>query len=62
MGLGCWYTYLYLTLSTQANNPIGAEEAAADMGMVAQGVDLSYTGVCNIWTGDLGSFPRKSVY
>ncbi|KAI6091898.1 hypothetical protein F4821DRAFT_225825 [Hypoxylon rubiginosum] len=32
----------------------GAEEAAADMGMVAQGVDLSYTGVCNIWTGDLG--------
>ncbi|KAI0180939.1 hypothetical protein GGR52DRAFT_583383 [Hypoxylon sp. FL1284] len=32
----------------------GAEEAASDMGMVAQGIDLSYMGVCNIWTGDLG--------
>ncbi|KAI1374582.1 hypothetical protein F4677DRAFT_425514 [Hypoxylon crocopeplum] len=32
----------------------GADEAASDMGMVAQGIDLSYTGVCNIWMGDLG--------
>ncbi|KAI2639562.1 hypothetical protein GGS26DRAFT_273716 [Hypomontagnella submonticulosa] len=32
----------------------GAETAASDMGMVAQGIDFSYLGVCNIWTGDLG--------
>ncbi|KAI4863032.1 hypothetical protein F4820DRAFT_390443 [Hypoxylon rubiginosum] len=32
----------------------GAEEAASDMGMVAQGIDLSYLGVYNIWIGDLG--------
>ncbi|KAI0841781.1 hypothetical protein F5Y06DRAFT_260410 [Hypoxylon sp. FL0890] len=32
----------------------GADEAASDMGMVAQGIDLSYVGVCNIWNGDLG--------
>ncbi|KAI1413737.1 hypothetical protein F5Y13DRAFT_28313 [Hypoxylon sp. FL1857] len=32
----------------------GADEAASDMGMVAQGIDLSYVGVCNVWNGDLG--------
>ncbi|KAI1102839.1 hypothetical protein F4804DRAFT_251011 [Jackrogersella minutella] len=32
----------------------GADEAASDMRMVAQGIDMSYMGVCNIWTGDLG--------
>ncbi|KAI1213274.1 uncharacterized protein F4807DRAFT_257107 [Annulohypoxylon truncatum] len=31
-----------------------ADEAAYDMGMVSQGIDLSYMGVCNIWNGDLG--------
>lgn len=28
------------------------------MGMVAQGIDLSYLGVYNIWIGDLGLSPR----
>ncbi|KAI1144502.1 hypothetical protein F5Y05DRAFT_29170 [Hypoxylon sp. FL0543] len=32
----------------------GADQAASDMGMVAQGIDLSYVGVCNVWNGDLG--------
>ncbi|KAI1384608.1 uncharacterized protein F4822DRAFT_415705 [Hypoxylon trugodes] len=32
----------------------GADGATNDMGMVAQGIDLGYLGVCNVWTGDLG--------
>ncbi|KAI0901480.1 hypothetical protein F4806DRAFT_2193 [Annulohypoxylon nitens] len=31
-----------------------ADEAATEMGMVIQGIDFSYLGVCNIWNGDLG--------
>ncbi|KAI2626595.1 hypothetical protein GGR54DRAFT_477664 [Hypoxylon sp. NC1633] len=34
----------------------GADEAASDMGMVVQGIDLSYIGVCSIWSGDLGLY------
>ncbi|KAI2782846.1 hypothetical protein F4815DRAFT_491880 [Daldinia loculata] len=33
----------------------GADDAASDMGMISQGIDLSYMGVANIWTRDLGS-------
>lgn len=32
----------------------GAEEAAADDGMVSNGIDLSYLGVHAIWLRDLG--------
>ncbi|OTB08394.1 hypothetical protein M426DRAFT_317016 [Hypoxylon sp. CI-4A] len=32
----------------------GAAEAATDMGMVVEGIDLGYLGVCNVWNGDLG--------
>ncbi|KAI5855588.1 hypothetical protein GGS23DRAFT_608123 [Durotheca rogersii] len=31
-----------------------AEVATSDAGMIAHGIDLSYVGVRNIWTGDLG--------
>ncbi|KAI8957127.1 hypothetical protein F5Y11DRAFT_340799 [Daldinia sp. FL1419] len=35
----------------------GADDATADVGMISQGVDLSYLGVANIWNRDLGSNP-----